>query len=76
VAPLPAFYVPLASKLLADLPAFVAQAATQASEWLRLEGIEAAPGDAYVFDIAVYTNDGSQMTRPLIEFTELTVPVL
>jgi hypothetical protein len=75
VAPLPVFYVPLAAKLLADLPTFVAQAASQAANWLLAEGIEAAADDAYVFDIAVYTNDGSQMTRPLIEFSELTIPI-
>jgi hypothetical protein len=32
-------------------------------------------GDASVFDISVYSSDDTQMTRPLIEFSQLTVPL-
>src|ERR1019366_168429 len=36
-----------------------------------------SPGELLldVFDISVYSNDDTQMTRPLIEFSQLTVPL-
>jgi len=75
VAPLPVFYVPLAQLRPADIPVFAENAATQAQAWWQELNIQPGTGDAYVFDISVYSNDDTQMTRPLIEFSQLTVPL-
>lgn len=75
VAPLPVFYVPLAQLRPGDIPAFAQTAAAQAQAWWQELDIQPGSGDAYVFDISVYSSDDTQMTRPLIEFSQLTVPL-
>ncbi|HEY6788133.1 MAG TPA: LysM peptidoglycan-binding domain-containing protein [Trebonia sp.] len=75
VAPLPVFYVPLAQLRPSDIPVFAENAATAAQAWWQELNIQPGTGDAYVFDISVYSNDGTQMTRPLIEFSQLKVPL-
>ncbi len=75
VAPLPVFYVPLAQHAAGDLTTFVTTADAQAAAWLTAQEIVPAAGDAYVFDISVYANDDTQMTRPLVEVSRLTVPM-
>lgn len=75
VAPLPVFYVPLAQHAVSDLTTFATTADAQAASWLKAQGLVPAAGDAYVFDISVYANDDTQMTRPLVEVSRLTVPM-
>lgn len=43
--------------------------------WLRTTAITPGVGDAYVLDISVFSNDDTQMTRPLVELTRLAVPL-
>jgi hypothetical protein len=75
VAPLPVFYVPQARLRPSDIPVFAATAATAAQDWWQGAAIQPGTGDAYVLDISVYSSDDTQMTRPLIEFSQLTVPL-
>jgi hypothetical protein len=75
VSPLPVFYVPLERQKTAYIPTFAGLAETQVSAWITQQGLVPASGDAFVFDISVYANDDTQMTRPLVELSRLTVPI-
>ncbi|HJQ02937.1 MAG TPA: LysM peptidoglycan-binding domain-containing protein [Jatrophihabitans sp.] len=75
VSPLPVFYVPLARLKLGGIADFAHDAGVQAATWLSTAGIQQTPGDAFVLDISVYSNNDTQMTRPLVELTGLTIPI-
>jgi hypothetical protein len=75
VSSLPVFYVPLVRRQIAGIPDFAHNAGIQAATWLQTAGIQQAPGDAYVLDISVYSNGDSQLTRPLVELSGLTIPI-
>jgi hypothetical protein len=73
VAPLPVFYVPLATHHPAEIAAFAATASQQASTWIQQQEIIPGPNDRYVFDVSVFANDDTQMMRPLVEVMSVTV---
>jgi hypothetical protein len=73
VAPLPVFYVPLATQTPLQIDAFASAAATQATAWIGQQAIVPGSGDRYVFDISVFANDDTQMARPLVELEGLAV---
>ena len=75
LSPLPVFYVPLVRLQVGGIPDFAHAAGRQAASWLQTTGIQHTPGDAYVLDISVYSNDDTQMTRPLVELSGLTIPI-
>ncbi|NUT91117.1 MAG: LysM peptidoglycan-binding domain-containing protein, partial [Saccharothrix sp.] len=75
VSPLPVFYVPLVHTQPSGVDQFAETAGQQAAMWLRTTAITPGVGDAYVLDISVFSNDDTQMTRPLVELTRLTVPL-
>ena len=74
-APLPVFYVPLEELTTAQIAGFAKVADAEAAAWIQKQELVPAPGDAFVFDLAVYASGDSQRTRPLVELTNLTVRI-